>query len=192
MSARNSTSAIAVAEPGGEWLFARMWGKAGWHPRANSRPRPVAYLAAANLHHGDVDEHRCVDRLQWRAPPACVSSSTRSVIRDTVSLDTPAPAHRRNARRSSGRQACGLKRQHHLVDIGQAPLALLDDPRLPGCPPGPSAPPALAADIGRHRRRPCSVARVRPDAALQHACHCRDARTSPHSQLSRSPSSSTL
>ena len=52
--------------------------------------RLVADLPVADLHHDGVDEHRGVAFSNGRHQ-ACISSITRSVIRDTVSLLTEAP-----------------------------------------------------------------------------------------------------
>ncbi len=55
--------------------------------------RPVVYLAVADLDHDRVDDHRHVDRAvaSGRAHQVCISSRTRSVIREMVSLYTLAP-----------------------------------------------------------------------------------------------------
>ena len=53
--------------------------------------RPVADLTVADLDNDRVDEHRRVDPLQRPVDQEAISSSTLSVIRLMVSLDTAAP-----------------------------------------------------------------------------------------------------
>jgi hypothetical protein len=56
---------------------------------SNARREQAA--AVADLDHDGVDEHRHVDPSKGRLAHSCISATTVSVIRETVSFDTEAP-----------------------------------------------------------------------------------------------------
>ena len=58
---------------------------------------PVGDLAVADLHINRVQNHRGVDALQRPAGPGCIFSTTRSAIREMVSLETGRHRSQRNA-----------------------------------------------------------------------------------------------
>ena len=92
---------------------------------------------------------------------AFISSTTLSVILETVSLLTEAPYTSGVVGRNlSGRQIPRGGRQHDLVDPGQPPLPLLHDLRLEARVGVARHVDLDWADLGQHRLRPHSVAGV--------------------------------